>query len=369
MKFLLFSDVHIGEYPEGRPKEYSQTHYRLNSRLIDTLHVWSWVCQVAQDRAVDAVIFGGDRFKPKRPPSWMRDLADTHIRSFIDCKVPLIIVVGNHDQWDTTLHHHTYGSVNIWKNVDDPVWVFSEPGIMDFNGFILALLPYGYPSQHITHELDPHGNNALIFHDAVSRMSQYNAHIVSGDTLVQRSDIDIPLFKFVAGGHIHLRQKLAFQNTHAFHIGTPLERIEDDDDQKKGVIIIDTDHVESMEFIESPFPKVYRYVIPHTFSEDDILTHLCVPQHHNAVLQAKIVQRHITPAFRRELVRQLSEYGVAAWDIRFMKYDTTEANNAIQIPETTRDIHEEFLEWVKQQKTVTPSIQEKIHTVLEESNL
>src|SRR5437773_4629176 len=96
MRLVVFSDGHIGEYGEGRIDPSTG----LNTRLLDTLGVWDWVREQAKYEKADLVIFGGDRFKPHKPPTWMRDLADVRLNRFNLDNINIACLLGNHDNYD-----------------------------------------------------------------------------------------------------------------------------------------------------------------------------------------------------------------------------------------------------------------------------
>lgn len=251
MRILVFSDGHIGEYPEG----WTDAATGLNSRLTDTLNVWSWIRSLACDKKVDVIVFGGDRFKPHRPPHWMRDLADEEIAKFRELDLPLVLLKGNHDMLDKAGRWHSYGGVHVWRG-DSKIYVCDKPGILDFKGVNLYMLPFGYAT--IDYGCVPKGTNILFFHDEVTSLSRFNGQVAKGG--IPREVLDREDWSLILGGHIHERQELPFKNTSALHIGTPLERVEDLDKEPKGALLItiqSNDQIE-LEHIDSPFPKIYR---------------------------------------------------------------------------------------------------------------
>lgn len=264
MRLLVFSDGHIGEYPEG----WIDPITGVNTRLSNTLDVWSWVLEEARERKVDAVVFGGDRFKPHRPPAWMRDYADERIADFRDSGIPLVLLKGNHDMLDKAGRWHSYGGVYAWR-ANVKIYVCDKPNILDFNGVNLYMLPFGHTE--VDYGLLPSGVNLLVFHDEVTSVSRYNGQVAKGG--IPRNMIDREAWALVLGGHIHERQELPFKNTTAFHIGTPLERVEDLDKQSKGAILINVSNSGEIELehLESPFPKVHRKCFSWSGSVDEIL--------------------------------------------------------------------------------------------------
>lgn len=269
VRLIVFSDGHIGEYTEGSldPKT------GLNTRLLDTLNVWDWVRNLALSEKADLVVFGGDRFKPHNPPAWMRDLADERLNRFRVDGLRIACLLGNHDIYDKTGRWHSFNGVQVWNGFPlresggGNIGIFDKPGILDYNGIVFSFLPYGY--RELDRSLNPSDTNILFFHDSVIGLSRDGKY--TANTGIVREAIDKEEFSLIMGGHIHLRQELAFQNAPALHIGTPLERIQDGDQGPKGAIILHVDKEVTLEFRESPFPKVLHFAKHWNGDIDEIL--------------------------------------------------------------------------------------------------
>lgn len=344
MRFVTFSDGHVGEYIEGYPDPITG----LNTRLLDTLNVWTWVHQLAVERKADGVIFAGDRFKPKRPPSWMRDLADERLVPFIRDRIPVACLLGNHDMYDKAGRWNSYGGVNVWatKSQKDPVWVFDKPGVLDFCGVCLYFLPYGSSEKDIDFsDLNPDGTNICVFHDNVRGVSNYNG-VTAQDGYTQAS-LDRSEFMLVLGGHVHLHQDLKFKNTTGLHIGSPLERVEDGDQGAKGALVIDVNGSDiEIEFVESPLPKIIRGTHSWTGDFDSVLAAIPNPQG-NLVQMVVTHTTSVPPNTRRELVKRFREIGARAADVRLQAEFVLEGGDDIgQVPEGM-PLHEEAVEYVR----------------------
>jgi len=250
MRLIVFSDGHIGEYAEGSIDPGTG----LNTRLLDTLDVWDWALTLAKQERADLVVFGGDRFKPHNPPMWMRDLADERLNRFRQEEMPIACLLGNHDIYDKTGKWHSFRGVQTWnKNL---ISIFDKPGILDYDGIVFSFLPFGY--RELDRGYSHTDKNILFFHDSIIGMSRDGKYTANSG--IQREALDKDEFSLILGGHIHLRQELAFHNAPALHIGTPLERIQDGDQGPKGALIVYIDKEVSLKFVESPFPKVLHFV-------------------------------------------------------------------------------------------------------------
>jgi DNA repair exonuclease SbcCD nuclease subunit len=302
VKLLLFTDVHHGVYSEGTVDPETG----LNTRLLDTLNVWDWILELAQTHRVDAVGFLGDRFRLKNPPNWMVTLADARVQTLQRNGFRVFFLVGNHDWMDRGYRWHTYGNIELWNTTGEtpPPIVFRHAGSIDFDGIRLCMLPYGVTEfgEDFTSETDP---NILFFHNEIVGVSEYGRGRPSVVGL-PKTLIDRPEFAQVYGGHIHLQQSLALENTVGYHIGTPLERLEDGDQGPKGawVVTIDSDGIDNA-FIESPFPKIRTHTI-----ELPSLDDMCDARPWaNDLLSLTVVAPPGTPlrAWRRDLYKYLTE--------------------------------------------------------------
>lgn len=353
-RLVIFSDGHIGNYTEGHPNALG-----MNSRLWDTLSVWDWILELAFDVKATAVIFAGDRFKPKRPDPYMRDLADARLAKFNVNKMPVICLVGNHDMYDKAGRWNSYGGAKTWAD-GTYVDIISSPEITQINGINFIFLPYGY---HTIDEswITPRDKTIVIFHDEVKGVSNYGPFRASGG--IAPATLDRPEFDLVLGGHIHLRQELPFTNTMGYHIGTPLERIEDGDQGPKGALIVEIeDEAINIEFVESPFPKIQRHVIQWT--GQDILAGLDVK---NVVMQLTLLHTgELTAHFRKELQDTILQAGAAAVQVRLQTiHETREGELPHDLDFTEkRSIPEQIIEWAKHAHSEDPKLLSYLERVL-----
>jgi DNA repair exonuclease SbcCD nuclease subunit len=343
MRLVTFSDGHVGEYLEG----YSDPSTGLNTRLNDTLNVWSWVHQLAVDRKADCVVFGGDRFKPKRPPAWMRDLADARLVPFRDSRIPLAMLKGNHDMWDKGDRWTTYGGITTWKHDSDPLWVFDKPGALDLDGVCLYFLPYGSLGTDIEFsDLNPDGTNILVFHDDVAGMSNYGSFI--SEVGIDRRTIDREEFLLALGGHVHLRQELNFKHTTALHIGSPLERVEDGDQGPKGALVVDINGTNvTCEFVESPMPKVVRSSYEWAGDIKDCAGSVANAEG-NVVLLTITHNGTVPNGLRREVIKRLRARGVGSADVKLQAVFEHEDAEGTDVAITGMlPLEDECVEWAR----------------------
>ena len=338
MRAIVFADSHIGEYLEG----HIDPQTGLNTRLMDTLDVWTWIHRLAHEKKTDLVIFAGDRFRLKRPPAWVRDLADERLIPFERDNIPLFLLLGNHDMYDKAGRWNSYGGVKTW-GTSGKMLVFDQPSGTDFGGVHFQFLPFGYDAKLSFTKMDKNSPNVLVFHDSVIGCSKYQ-NILSREGIIQE-DIDRPEFALCLGGHVHLKQELNFKNTTALHIGSPLERIEDGDQGRKGALIVDFNGSDiEMEFVESPLPRIVRAT--HDWS-GDIEAALAIPNIEYNIVQLVVTYVSSIPnGLRRELMKKIIERGAAAADVRMQSEFKLIGGEEVNIK--PMPLREEAVEWVRQ---------------------
>jgi DNA repair protein SbcD/Mre11 len=95
MKVLHLSDIHMGSgFSHGRLDPETGT----NSRLQDFVKSLSLCIDRAIAEPVDLVMFGGDAFPDATPAPYIQEVFAAQFRRLVDQQIPLILLVGNHDQ-------------------------------------------------------------------------------------------------------------------------------------------------------------------------------------------------------------------------------------------------------------------------------
>jgi exonuclease SbcD len=93
MKFIHFADVHLGMENYGKidPKT------GLNTRLLDFLNALEQIVQTAILEKVDLALFAGDAYKTRDPNPTYQKIFAQKIFELASNKIPVVMVVGNHD--------------------------------------------------------------------------------------------------------------------------------------------------------------------------------------------------------------------------------------------------------------------------------
>jgi exonuclease SbcD len=123
LRLLHLADIHFGMENYGRLDAASG----LNRRLLDFASSANLAIDYALEHDVQLAIFAGDIYKHRDPaPSWQREFAAC-VQRLTNAQVPVVILVGNHDQPNTLGKAH---AVEIFDTLDLPgVTVISRPVI------------------------------------------------------------------------------------------------------------------------------------------------------------------------------------------------------------------------------------------------
>lgn len=269
MRILHFADLHIGVENYGRVDPETG----LSTRLRDFLDTYDELVDHAIDNSVDLVLFCGDAYKS-------RDPSQTHQREFARrvaklsrADIPVFLLVGNHDTPHiigraTALEiFHTLDVPNV--HIGDtlkthlvqtrrggPLQIVAVPWIRR-STFLARDETRGLSPDAINDEiqqrlsqairtlsdrLDPGIPAVLSGHVTVggSTTSSEQSMMLGRDHVLLNSNVALPVFDYVALGHIHKHQELS-KNPPVVYSGS-IQRVdfgEERDD--KGFCIVDID--------------------------------------------------------------------------------------------------------------------------------
>lgn len=211
MKLSLISDLHLRERePLDKPE------FKL--RLDEKLEVLRAFVKQSIESQVDRAYFLGDIFHTAEPKDWLKALFFKEIKKLLIKKIPVYIVLGNHDG---TLQHHSLESLKELglKNIN----IIETPEIELFQDFKICYLPYR-PVEEIVKFLESHNVNeedTYVFgHIHINGAEQGNHQIKINTILEPALFSRCPL---VVMGHIHKRQsgKLAHGGSWTY-LGSPV---------------------------------------------------------------------------------------------------------------------------------------------------
>ena len=268
MRILHFSDVHIGVESYGS----TDPETGLSSRLLDFLATFDEVVDFALANDVDLVLFAGDAYKS-------RDPSQTHQREFArriarlsQEGMPVFLLVGNHDiphiaSRATALEifptlavpNVTVGDRLDTYNVQTrsgPIQIIALPWIRR-SAFLAREETRNLSIDQINQQLQERVTNLLAWqiqsldptipavltaHVSLNtaKTSSEQSMLLGQDPVLMQSAIAHPSLDYVALGHIHKHQVLAY-NPHMAYSGS-LERVDfGEENDVKGFCLVDID--------------------------------------------------------------------------------------------------------------------------------
>lgn len=253
MRVLHFADLHLGK----RVNDFSM--------LENQRHILKEIIAIINLKKVEAVIIAGDIYDKSIPSNEAIELFDWFINELNFLKLKVFIIAGNHDG----AKRLSFGYKLIDKSdifIRGSYQKLEAISILDYDLKInFYLLPFSKPSdlrmvypfkkiesyqdmmQVILDEvvLNPKDFNILITHHFISGSELAGSEMMSVGDL---SDIDVKLFKrfdYVALGHIHKAQKVAFK--HIRYSGSILKYSLKEVFHQKSVTLIDIKQDKSIE--------------------------------------------------------------------------------------------------------------------------
>jgi exonuclease SbcD len=121
--FVHTADIHFGMENYGRIDPKTGIH----SRLLDFVRALNFCIDVAIEKKVDLFLFCGDAYKSHHPTQMQQRLFFECLLRLYQAKIPVIIVVGNHDN---PLSFGKAHALNLFEQLPfDGFFVFDKPGI------------------------------------------------------------------------------------------------------------------------------------------------------------------------------------------------------------------------------------------------
>jgi DNA repair protein SbcD/Mre11 len=268
MRILHFADLHLGVENYGRIDPSTG----LSSRLGDFLSALDRLVDYAVDTRVDLVLFCGDAYKTREPSQTQQREFARRINRLSNADIPILLLVGNHDQPNAAGRATTaeiFGTLAV-KNV----YVANNPDIYAIptaSGPIqIAALPWLRRSallakdetknlsfEQIQQVMQKKLTNII---DTLAERIKPDTpailagHVLVGDATVKPgsetlmamgqehalllSNVALPVFDYVALGHIHRHQVLC-QKPPVVYAGS-LERVDfSEEDDEKGFCVVD----------------------------------------------------------------------------------------------------------------------------------
>ncbi len=279
MKILHTSDLHLG-------KNLSEESF-----YEDQKYILDEILNIVKERAIKVVMIPGDIYDKSIPSSEASMMFDKFLTNLSKMNVTILITSGNHDSNERL----SFGS-KIFHELNIHI-VTSYEGQMekismdDVNFYLLPFLK-PFHLKHLMEEkeyekiknsndmmkwilnrekIDKSKKNILLAHQFVmwngKLPEQCDSESISINNVGTLDAIDVNLlddFDYVALGHIHRPQKIKRETVR--YSGTPLRYSFSEVNDKKSVVILDTDDIKNIELLELK-PLRNMQVLRGTFEE------------------------------------------------------------------------------------------------------
>jgi DNA repair protein SbcD/Mre11 len=282
--FVHTADIHFGMENYGRIDPKTGIH----SRLLDFVRALNFCIDVAIEKKVDLFLFCGDAYKSHHPTQMQQRLFFECLLRLYQAKIPVIIVVGNHDN---PLSFGKAHALNLFEQLPfDGFFVFDKPGIHQVktkNGPInIVGIPWptrntialdseyqaqsaaeitSYISaavskiiQSYATQIDPAVPAVLAAHLTVSAgvfSGSEKRAIYGTDPIFLPSQLAIDPFDYVALGHLHRFQNVNREGATPIIYSGSIERVDfGERKEDKGFVLV-TVHAKGKldyEFIKGP---------------------------------------------------------------------------------------------------------------------
>jgi exonuclease SbcD len=339
MKILHFADLHLGMETYGGVDPATG----LSTRLIDVLKALDEVVEYAVDNSVDMVLFCGDAYKNRDPSQTQQREFAKRLRRLSENGIPVFLLVGNHDL------PNAIGRANAVEIFDtlsvNHIHVGNRPNIYYIptrQGRVqLVALPWLKRSALLSREeaknlsieqandrlqemmtrrlmdlvsgLDPGLPALLVAHVAVStaKPGSERSMVVGRDPVLLLGNVALPVFDYVALGHIH-RHQVLLQSPPVVYAGS-LERFDfGDEDEDKGFYVVDVEMTGKEKRVSYEFHKVNarRFVTVtvdiNIGDSDPTGTVLKAITERHAAIESAVVRVHVSlPAALEASVREV----------------------------------------------------------------
>ena len=334
MKILIFSDLHLHNWPYG-----SNLIDGMNSRLLDGFNVMTQISEYIEDNPVDMCVFGGDLFHThgkidsavlKVAYEGMSIIHDSLNRQF-----NMIILVGNHDTSDKSMKVHNLHwmkalGINV---VDKPQHTGFSPDTAYVRSAYtnFSFLPYTEDKdvikQFFKDAAKKQGTSLGTENGIVCFMHQGIAEVPMGSGFLIDEIFTLDMIpykvKHVFTGHYHTHTRVSDKAT---VIGSTMQLNWSDEGSTKGFLIVDTDTGE-IEQIESVAPKFVTY---------DMVNALRLGRKHPVVVEGNFLRvTSYEEKFKEDIRKMLTEAGARSVEFVAEKVD----DKRLQTPSTCDGFH------------------------------
>jgi len=190
MRFIHTADIHFGVENYGKIDIKTGIH----SRLLDFVHALNYCIDYAIEESVDFFLFSGDAYKTHHPSQTQQKLLLRCFLRLYQANIPIIIVIGNHD------NPLSFGKANTLE-------FFNE---LPLNGFHVIAKPTSLTLKTKSGPVQivgipwPTRNNIAIgkqVHKSAIQITEYISHAVAAIIKNYASNLD-PTIPAVLAGHL-----------------------------------------------------------------------------------------------------------------------------------------------------------------------
>ena len=223
---LLFSDLHV------------YCHKRRVERLEDCLKVLNWVFDVAEERGITNILFGGDLYHDRQKIDiYTYQRTFEILKNRLDGKKKLYLLLGNHDLW---YNDNTSVSSVIPLSSLPGVEIISDPKRIKIAGANWDFIPFTHNPIAALEELKNQKGNPeyALGHIAIDGAILHGSH--QADVEIEHDgdmvSVGVSLFEHYIHtylGHYHAEQRI---NPKTEYIGSPLQLSFGEAFQKKHII-------------------------------------------------------------------------------------------------------------------------------------
>lgn len=263
MKILHTSDLHLG-------KNLSEESF-----YDDQKYILDEIIEIVKEKKVEVVMISGDIYDKSIPSSEASKLFDEFLTNLSKMNIKVLIISGNHDSNERL----SYGSnifnkfnIHIVTKYDGQI---EKIGVDNVDFYLLPFLKPFHLKKLMTEleyeninnsndmmkwilnreHIDKKKKNILLTHSFVMWNGKLpeacDSESISLNNIGTLDAIDANLlddFDYVALGHIHMPQKVKRKTIR--YSGSPLKYSFSEVDDKKSVVIIDSNNVENIELVE-----------------------------------------------------------------------------------------------------------------------
>ena len=299
INFIHAADIHLGIENYGKIDPESG----LSRRFCDFLETLNSLCETAISDEVDFVVLAGDIYKNPNPSSTVRRELTRILKKLHDHQIPVIIIVGNHDQANAFGKAHAFSVFSVLELPN--LHVIDTPTLLELNtgnGKVQIIgIPWPQRLQYFEadeyHSFDSFGYTEELSRRVGEKIKELLARTEAGtprllfghlmvkgaafsgtegmlslgkEPVIDKSVLTDKRLAYVGLGHVHRFQELNRSGPSPIVYAGSLNRIDfQEKDDAKGFILakIESDEL-SYRFCEVTDRPFYEIEIQLTDSED-----------------------------------------------------------------------------------------------------